>query len=204
MKPILTLIAVAMIAAAGVLWIATAHDPRAAAATANGSADGVAPTSAPRIAGLKDSPEARIWRQRQEFETRARRFLQDAPKLGAVARSEQARALSASIDGYERIGGLSAGEALLLRTGLIKATVADETSQAEQIAALMDRYRQHADQRMQAYATQHAGDPSFRDYKARERAIVAEVTALRDIPGGLSRDEYLRQRLQQARESAYR
>jgi hypothetical protein len=204
MKPIFFLIAVAMIAAAGVLWIATAHDPRVAAATANGSADGVTPTSAPRIAASKDSPEARTWQQRQEFEARARRFLQDAPKLGAVQRSEQARALSASIDGYERDGGLSAGEALLLRSGLVKATVDDEQAQAEQLADLMDRYRSRADQRMRAYATQHAQDPRFQDYKARERSIVAEVMAMDKIPGGMSRDEYLRIRLQQAREIAYR
>jgi hypothetical protein len=204
MKPILPLIAAAMVAAAGVLWIATAHDPRVAAATADGPADGVAPTSTPRIAGLKDSPEARAWQQRQEFETRARRFLQNAPKLGAVERSEQARALSASIDGYERDGGLSAGEALLLRSGLVKATVDDEQAQAEQLADLMDRYRSRADQRMQAYAAQHAQDPKFEDYKARERSIVAEVMGMGKIPGGMSRDEYLRVRLQQAREIAYR
>ena len=92
----------------------------------------------------------------------------------------------------------------MLRIGLIKATVAGESQQAEQIAALMDRYRQHADQRMQAYAMEHAGDARFRDYKARERGIVAEVLGLRSFPGGMTRDEYLRQRLQQAREAAYR
>jgi hypothetical protein len=55
-----------------------------------------------------------------------------------------------------------------------------------------------------AYEAQHASDPRFQDYKARERAIVAEVMGLGEIPGGLTRDEYLRQRLQQARVSAYR
>ena len=33
-------------------------------------------------------------------------------------------------------------------------------------------------------------------YKAREKAVVAEVMAMTIIPGGLTRDEYLRQRLQ--------
>ena len=69
---------------------------------------------------------------------------------------------------------------------------------------MMDRYRAHADQRMDAFAAQQRNDPRFQSYKARERAIVAEVMALPRIPGGLTRDQYLRQRLQQARETAYR
>jgi hypothetical protein len=36
----------------------------------------------------------------------------------------------------------------------------------------------------------------------REREIVAEVMGMTSIPDGLSRDEYLRRRLQQAREQA--
>lgn len=153
---------------------------------------------------LQASPQARAWQERQAFEARARRFMRDAPGLGAVQRSEQARDLSASIDHYESNGGLSAGESLLLRSGLIKASVDDPALQAQQLADLMERYRRHADQRMQAYTAQHANDPRFQDYKARERAIVAEVMGLAAIPGGSSRDQYLRQRLQQARVAAYR
>jgi len=153
---------------------------------------------------LQASPQARAWQERQAFEANARRFMRDAPGLGAVQRSEQARDLSASIDHYESNGGLSAGESLLLRSGLIKASVDDPALQAQQLADLTERYRSHADQRMQAYAAQHASDPRFQDYKARERAIVAEVMGLAAIPGGLSRDQYLRQRLQQARVAAYR
>ncbi|MEO6102894.1 MAG: hypothetical protein ABIP44_04550 [Pseudoxanthomonas sp.] len=202
MKALLSLLALlVLLSVAG--WMATRASPDASATTRL-AMPGVIDASNPRIDALKGSPQAQAWEERQAFEARARRFMRDASRLGAVERSEQARALSASIDRYESQGGLSAGESLLLRTGLIKATMDDETRQAEQIAALMEDYRQHADQRMDAYATQHAGDPRFQDYKARERAIVAEVMALRDIPGGITRNDYLRQRLQQARESAYR
>lgn len=202
MKLTLSLIALlVLLAVAG--WMATRASPDASAATRLAT-PGALDATDPRIDALKASPQAQAWEERQAFEARARRFMKDASRLGAVQRSEEARVLSASIDRYESQGGLSAGEALLLRTGLIKATVDDEAKQAEQIAALMERYRQHADQRMNAYATRHAGDPRFQDYKARERAVVAEVMAMRDIPGGLSRDDYLRLRLQQARESAYR
>jgi hypothetical protein len=46
-------------------------------------------------------------------------------------------------------------------------------------------------------------DPNFERYKAEERRIVEDVLALQDIPDGLSRDQYLRQRLQEARERSY-
>lgn len=158
----------------------------------------------PELAALRASPQAQTLRERQDFEARAKRFLQNSSSLGEVERSEQARALIRSIDHYERNGGLSAGEALLLRSGLIKATVADEQQQAMQTAELMERYRTAADRRMADHLAQQQRDPKFQDYKTRERAIVAEVMAMQQFPGGLTRDEYLRQRLQQAREIAYR
>jgi hypothetical protein len=40
----------------------------------------------------------------------------------------------------------------------------------------------------------------FQLYKVREGQIVAEVMSLQTIPNGLSRDEYLRRRLQTERE----
>ena len=61
-----------------------------------------ATASDPRIQALSNSPQARAWEERQAFESRARAFLRDASALGAVQRSEQARALSASIDIMKR------------------------------------------------------------------------------------------------------
>lgn len=43
-------------------------------------------------------------------------------------------------------------------------------------------------------------DPMFQLYKVRESQIVAETLSLQTIPNGLSRDEYLRRRLQAERE----
>lgn len=191
---------------AGVGWMTNRRVSMQAAIPAGAATTtiDVAAATDPRFAALRGSPEARAFRERQDFEAQARRFLQEAPKLGAVQRSEQARALTASIDRYERNGGLSAGEALLLRSGLIKATVEDPSLQAAQLADLMAGYRERADRRTLAYSREHARDPRFQDYKQRERAIVEQVMAMREIPGGLSRDEYLRQLLQQAREAAYR
>lgn len=120
-----------------------------------------------------------------------------------MERSERADALKRQIDRYEAAAGLSAGEALLLRTALVKATVDDPAQQAAEVAVIADRYRAHADQRMAAFAAQQANDPRFQSYKAREAQVVAEVMAATTIPAGLTRDQYLRQRLQEERERAY-
>ena len=203
LKPIVfvvTLIAIALLA-----WTAATrtHGDKPASTAQIDNTDAEALAADPRLAALQDSPQARIYRERQDFEARSKRFLRDAATLGPVEREKQARALSMSIDKYEREAGLSAGEALLLRSALIKAMVADETQQAARIADLMQDYRERADRGTAEYLAQHQRDPHFQDYKARERSIVEEVTAMPSIPGGLSRDEYLRQRLQQARELAY-
>lgn len=205
MKPKTIACVVASIAIALIAWTTTTRarndKPASTAQSVDKGAEALA--ADPRMAALQDSPQGRIYRERQDFEARSKRFLRDAATLGPVEREQQARALSTSIDKYEREAGLSAGEALLLRSALVKATVADETQQAARIADLMQDYRERADRGTAEYLAQHQRDPRFQDYKARERSIVAEVMAMRSIPGGLSRDEYLRQRLQQARELAY-
>ena len=120
-----------------------------------------------------------------------------------MERSERAGRLTQQIDRYEAGGGLSAGEAVLLRTALVRATVEDPAQQAEEVAAIADRYRAHADRRMAAFLQQQRNDPRFQTYKAREAQVVAEVAAMSSIPAGLTRDQYLRRRLQEERERAY-
>ncbi|HEY0861976.1 MAG TPA: hypothetical protein VGE19_13815, partial [Pseudoxanthomonas sp.] len=162
------------------------------------AADAVSP-----LASLQATPQAQEHLERQRFEADARDFFARASTLGAVERSERADALARQIDKYEAAGGLSAGEAVLLRTALVKATVDDPARQAEEVAAIADRYRAHADRRMAAFLEQQRNDPRFQAYKAREAQVVAEVMATTTIPAGLTRDQYLRQRLQEERERAY-
>jgi hypothetical protein len=109
--------------------------------------------------------------------------------------------LQAQVQRREGKGELSAAEALLLEIGLIKATARDEAEQAALATAVAERYRLRTEQRERAWAAQPK--PRFDTYKRREAEIVWEVMAMRQMPGGVSRDEYLRQRLQQAREQAY-
>jgi len=202
MKKLLTLLVPLLVLAAAVLWWKNdASDTPPA--NASGSMVPARDTPSSTLASLQATPQAQAHRDRQRFEADAKDFFARAPSLRAVERSERADALTRQIDHYEAEGGLSAGEAVLLRTALVKATVDDPAQQAEAVAAIADRYRAHADQRMAAFAAQQASDPRFQAYKTREAEVVAEVMAMTSVPAGLTRDQYLRQRLQEERERAY-
>lgn len=155
------------------------------------------------LAAAVDSPQLREYQARKAFEQEARGFFRDAAKLGQVEREETARRLEAEIDRREAAREMSAGEALMLRAGLIQAIEPDEAAQAQRIAAIAARYKTDAARREAEFLAAQRDDPQFQAYKAEEARIVAEVMAMREIPGGLGRDEYLRIRLQQAREAAY-
>lgn len=200
MKKWLTLLVPCVVLVAAIVWW-TRDEPGRPIAPSS-SMDAADTVSSP-LASLQATPQARQHRERQRFEADAKDFFARAASLRAVERSERADALTRQIDRYEAEGGLSAGEAVLLRTALVKATVDDPARQAEEVAAIADRYRAHADQRMAAFAAQQRNDPRFQAYKAREAQVVSEVMAATSIPAGLTRDQYLRQRLQQERERAY-
>jgi hypothetical protein len=136
--------------------------------------------------------------ERERFNERAREFFAQAAALSPEEARQRASDLSRELSRIERAGGLSAGETFLLRAGLIQATVADEREQLTQIRALMKRYEVDARQRNAHAAAQ--SNPMFQLYKVRESQIVAETMALEAIPNGLTRDEYLRRRLQAERE----
>ena len=94
-------------------------------------------------------------------------------------------------------------ETMLLRAALVEAGSATAAEQAARMAALVERYRADAARREAAFVAQQQADPRMQRYKAREKAVVAEVMAMKDIPGGLTRNEYLRQRLLLERERAF-
>jgi hypothetical protein len=187
------------------LFDAGGRDARTAAAAGGDGANGASSQGEPApMQALLATPQARDYRQRQQFQQQARSFFREAAALGPAEREQRAQALGARIDHYEQANELSAGETLLLRVGLIQATEPDPARQQAQVRELAQRYRAQAAQREQAWADQQSRDPKFQAYKQRESAVVAEVMALASIPGGLSRDAYLRQRLQAERERIYR
>ena len=200
MKKWLTLLVPCAVLAAAIVWWKR-DDPGKPVAPPS-SVEAADAVSSP-LASLQATPQAQEHLERQRFEADAKDFFARSASLRAVERSERADALTRQIDKYEAAGGLSAGEAVLLRTALVKATVDDPARQAEEVAAIADRYRAHADRRMAAFLEQQRNDPRFQAYKAREAQVVAEVMAATTIPAGLTRDQYLRQRLQEERERAY-
>ena len=200
MRKWLTLLVPCAVLAAAIVWWKRG-DPGTPVAPPS-SVEAADAVSSP-LASLQATPQAQEHLERQRFEADAKDFFARSASLRAVERSERADALTRQIDKYEAAGGLSAGEAVLLRTALVKATVDDPARQAEEVAAIADRYRAHADRRMAAFLEQQRNDSRFQAYKAREAQVVAEVMAATTIPAGLTRDQYLRQRLQEERERAY-
>ncbi|USR41864.1 hypothetical protein L1F06_010710 [Ectopseudomonas hydrolytica] len=150
---------------------------------------------------LLAAPQVRKQQQRLAFHNRYRDFIERAAELDAAARAAEVRDLEQGIETLEQQGELALSEALLLQLALIKADTQDEAAQKARGEALIRRYQALSAEREAAQAQRP--DPQFERYKAEERRIVEEVMALQNVPDGLSRDQYLRQRLQEARERSY-
>ncbi len=184
------------------LWVSGQHRE---AVTARALAEPSTSMTAPAgpNAALASTPEARAYLSRQAFEQETRSFLRDAPNLSDGTRNARALALSREIGRREQTLELSAGEAVMLRIGLIQAAVKDDSERMRQAQMLIKRYRELGEARQRAFLAQQRRDAQFQDYKAREARIVSEILTMEYYPGGMSRDDYLRQRLQEARVAIY-
>jgi hypothetical protein len=143
------------------------------------------------------SYEARV-----KFHERVRAYFTDPSSIPATQRRAHAEALEDDVIRYESRGELSADEARLLRLELARTSVTDAAERDALIAAIHREYEQATQSRLAQWESQR--DPNFEVYKVREAEVVAGVMQMTEIPGGLSRDEYLRQRLQQERERLMR
>jgi hypothetical protein len=148
------------------------------------------------------SPEQQF-NQYMDFDRDVRRFLRNQNEMTPAERIRQARALAQRVDARQKSRHLSAGEALKLHMTLINASEPDEQKKALQIAELIVRYQADAERQQAEFVASQKRDPRFQAYKTREAQIVAEVQAMRSFPAGMSRDEYLRQRLFEARAAIY-
>lgn len=197
--------ALALVSVAATVYWQQPDAPAAAVASPPAPATDSAappPDAAPISAAQQQlllAPQIKDQEQRLLFHAAYRAFFADAHGLSESERNRQADALRADIARYEQRNELASSEALLLQLGLIQATVSDEATQKAQATALMERYQ------ARSVARQAAAQPDerFLQYKEDEKRIVSEVMAADSIPDGLSRDQYLRQRLQEARERAY-
>ncbi|MFZ5636643.1 MAG: hypothetical protein ACOY82_08645 [Pseudomonadota bacterium] len=184
------------------LWM-MAREREDAAAKALAEPDPVPGVADPTAPAPASPPEARAYQDRLAFERSVRAFLREAPQLDDDARTRRAMALTAEIERREQSRELSADEAVMLRIGLIHAAVTDEAERIRQAQSVAERYRKRSEARQAALAAQQQRDEQFRQYKAAEARIVSETLAMSSYPDGMSRDDYLRMRLQQARDSIY-
>lgn len=178
--------------------------PVASRAAVDGAAVLPVHTAVTVDAALLDTPEARAYLEREQFNDRARRFFADATHGDAPADAREAQWIEAEIGRYEREHHLSAGEAMNLRLGLIEVSGLPDAERAERMAAIVTAYGRDGERREAQWAAQQRSDAAFAQYKSREQAIVADVVAMARIPDGLTRDEYLRRRLEAERVAAMR
>jgi hypothetical protein len=208
-KPLLIGGGLVLIAVLGTLYWRLHNEPPLAALTS--PADNTAsvftgdnpatpmPTEA-QLQELLQNPAVKNQEQRLAFHQAYHSFVSGAAELSPAQRDSQAQALREQIETYEQRNELAMSESLLLQLGLIQLTTGDEQAQKDQAAVLVARYKAISAEREAKAATPSA---EFRRYKTDEKRIVEEVLSMDSFPDGLSRDEYLRQRLQQAREQHY-
>lgn len=211
MRVALTVAVSVLLAALAIGWAVRLHEPPAATderATAEAAEekqpvqDSLEPDQTDSTARSISNDDSIDLADRARFNEEAREFFAQAPALPPEEARRRAEALVQELSRIEGAGGMSAGEIFLVRAGLIRATEPDEQQQAVQIRALKERYEIDSRQRVAQNAAQT--DPMFELYKVRESEIVAEVMSLQTIPDGLTREEYLRRRLQEAREQLLR
>jgi hypothetical protein len=197
------------LAVAGGLWLGLAgSSPTADPPTADTPQP--SPTSdEPVAAATLDSsaqrklladPAVQSYQARLQFGADYQSFIKSAADLDEAQRRQRAAALAREIDRREAAGELALSEALLLQVGLAQAEGGGEDAQKARADALVARYQALSQQRE---ARNRTPDARFSQYKSDEKRIVDEVLSMDSIPDGLSRDQYLRQRLQEAREQAY-
>ena len=206
-----SLIVVGVAAAGAIVWFVRPAEPDRATSPVSSiereSAPSAAPartteTAVPRIERAQSTPsgDPRVeeFQQRERFQQEVREFFARAPALPPEERAARAREIARAITDYEARGEIAAAEALTLRSGLVRETVADPVEQIVAIRGLQEHYQQQGERKQAEWEAR--ADPELDLYKAREREIVNEVMAMTTIPDGLTRDEYLRRRLQSARE----
>lgn len=106
------------------------------------------------------------------------------------------------IEEVEGEGGMLAYEALALKLAWLEKNSESKAEFDQASEALLESYRTRAQQATEQYDP-YRDVPGFAQYKEMETRIVAEVQGMTSFPEGMSRQEYLRNRLQEAREQAY-
>ncbi|WP_420390990.1 hypothetical protein [Marinobacter sp.] len=137
---------------------------------------------------------------RLDFEEELHTFFANADGLSSEERAAEAAMLERRLAEYQRKGQVSAAESLMVRIAMTKLTIEDEAAQKRALQGLIDRQNAAAQARKEEWLAKPR--PEFEAYKQQEKQIVKEVMAMEKVPAGMTRNEYLRQRLLEARVAA--
>lgn len=160
----------------------------------------IPPSAEPKPEVSRSEAEVKENLQFIDFQKRAQQLFDHADSLDEQKKQAELKAIQDAAQHFEEQGKLVAMEALLLKLAMLKYTTNGEQEYKDKAQALIERYKAISDAKEQAWLNNP--DPRFVDYKRREQDIVKEVMAMTVIPDGLSKDEYLRQQLEQARITA--
>ena len=149
---------------------------------------------------LLENPETQELANRLDFEEELHTFFANADGLSSEERAAEAAMLEQRLAEYQRKGQVSAAESLMVRIAMTKLTIEDEAAQKRALQGLIDQQNDAAQARKEAWLAKPR--PEFEAYKQREKQIVKEVMAMEKVPAGMTRNEYLRQRLLEARVAA--
>ncbi|EDM46794.1 hypothetical protein [Marinobacter algicola] len=151
---------------------------------------------------LLDNPQTLELANRLDFEEELHTFFAKAKSLSSKERAAEAAMLEQRLAEYQRRGQVSAAESLMVRIAMTKLTIEDEAAQKRALQGLIDRQNAAAQARKEEWLAKPK--PEFEAYKQQEKQIVKEVMAMAKVPSGMTRNEYLRQRLQEARVAAHK
>ncbi len=196
-KRLLVGIGVALAIGAGVgLW-QTRQPAQTSAEKATSPVAATAVTDHVTGTDLQSHPVVQAYHAFADFQQHSRGFFDNAERLSEQEKQAQLRQLLDGTNKYEQEGKLVPMEALVLKLAMLRYTSNGDDDYKAKAKNLIDQYKTQSDLREQAWLANP--DPNFIDYKRQEADIVKDVMAMTVIPDGLSRDEYLRQRLEQAR-----
>ncbi|AWF79835.1 hypothetical protein BTJ40_02830 [Microbulbifer sp. A4B17] len=107
-----------------------------------------------------------------------------------------------AIEKIEREARITGYEALSMKLAWLEKNSLNQAEFTQRAEELFNAYRDKAQTVIRDYDP-HVEVPGFSTYKDLERSIVEEVQQMTSFPDGMSRHEYLRKRLQDAREAVY-
>lgn len=188
-----------LIAVAGaVAWERHDATPLPPPAPAAAPTIGMTPTAASPASSSKPVTAQNILGQHLQA------FAQHAKSMDENQRKQTAAQLDDEVKQRAARKEISGGESALAQLALLRIAYFDDPAEeAHQEQVLKDSLHAQSAQQEQAYQQQLANDPRYQAYKASEAQIAAQVMTMPTIPNGLTRDEFLRQQLQAAREQAY-